>query len=496
MPRGYEGALQKVNMANERSPGRSRVGPWLSRLRALGPAGWPVLLASVIGLALRLEFAATFNGKLRGADYERHFSGVYWMMHHWRAFNFDPEVNWTISNYPPGWYMTGAVVYLIFHAERAVAFVSVAGWAVRQFLLSRILVQAIPQRRWAIFVALTVSAFLPISVETDGTTNPEALHTSLFAIAVYWLWRMEREARDPAGIRRGTACLFGFCAGLGMLTKATSGVLPIALLVMIVWQMRNARRAGDPWSDTWRRFLQPAVFAGCTWILVTGWWIGPNLLKYHHPFPHPWDLSPPPDIPDMALPALYRRPLGWALPFSWKHWLAEPIQQNYLFPIPNLWAQFVVGTWSDLINRGFCRVPGDGVFTKYFDGWPVSGRCVQVMSIVARMGLLTTVFAVSGVFRTLANYLRNAGHKGSLTLPLIAMLVVFFTGMFTLTYPVDGMVSTNARYLLPASLPIAACLAIGLSEVERPWLRRTLTSIMSVVVALAALLVIYERFGT
>src|SRR5665213_3266832 len=89
----------------------SRVRAWFARMRLLGPAGWPALLVSAVGLALRVEHALTFNGPLRGADYVRHFSGVYWMMHHWRAFSFDPEVNWSISSYPPLWYMAGAVLY-------------------------------------------------------------------------------------------------------------------------------------------------------------------------------------------------------------------------------------------------------------------------------------------------------------------------------------------------------------------------------------------------
>jgi hypothetical protein len=265
-------------------------------------------------------------------------------------------------------------------------------------------------------------------------------------------------------------------------------------VILIVWQVRNALRQGQDWRVAARRFLWPAAVSGIVWVLVAGWWVGPNLVKYHHPFPHAWDLSPPPDIPEMQLPTLYRRPLGWVLPFYWRHYLTEPIQNSYLFPIPNLWAQFVTGTWSDLINRGFCRVPGV-MFTKYFDGWPVSDRCITLLSTVARIGLFTTIVTVSGVYRTLSNYVRNAGNRGSMVLPVIATLVVFFTGMFTLTYPVDGMVSTNARYLLPISTPMAACLALGLSEIERPWLRRTLTAIMSVTAAIVAVAVIYERFG-
>ncbi len=476
----------------------SRVRAWFARMRLLGPAGWPALLVSAVGLALRVEHALTFNGPLRGADYVRHFSGVYWMMHHWRAFSFDPEVNWSISSYPPLWYMAGAVLYLLFHAERAVAGIAVVGWMIRQFLLSRILLSQLPHRRWEILVALTIGAFLPISVLTDGKVNPEGMHTSLFMVAVYWLWRMERQAQEPAGIRLTTAALFGVSAGLGLLTKGTSSVLPMALAILIGWQTFNALSNGAALRATSQRIILPALVSGVAWCSVAGWWCGPNLMKFGHPFPHAWDVHRYllNDIPEMALPLLYRRPLGWALPFYWTHYLSEPILQSYLFPTPNLWAQFVTGTWSDIINRGFCRLQGGGVYTKYFDGWPVSGRCIQLFSWLAKIGLGITVVTVACVLRTASNHLRSAARKGSLALPLVAFLVVFFTSLFTLAYPVDGMVSTNARYLLPASTPMAACLAIGLSEIERSGLRRFLVGVVGVAVTLVSLLVIYERWGS
>jgi hypothetical protein len=314
-------------------------------------------------------------------------------------------------------------------------------------------------------------------------------------IAVYWLWRMEREARDATGIRLLTAAIFGLCAGLGMLTKATSGVLPMALAIFVLWRSYEELNGGNDLSLAWKSFLLPAAVSGLVWCLVAGWWVAPNLLKYGHPFPHPWDLSPPPNVPEMLQPAMYRRPLGWALPFYWRHYLSEPMLENYLYPTPNLWAQFVTGTWTDLINRGFCRVQGEGVFTKYFDGWPVSGRCIRVLSWMAHIGLFTTVIMLGCLFRTFCNSLRSVGQKGSFVLPLIAFLVVFFTSMFTLAYPVDGMVTTNPRYLLPASIPIAACLAIGLSEIEQPVIRRVLMSLMGAVATVVAVLVIYQRVG-
>ncbi|MEO8178445.1 MAG: hypothetical protein ABI895_06390, partial [Deltaproteobacteria bacterium] len=49
--------------------------------------GWAFAL---LGFALRLEHALTFNGALRGSDYAVHMLGVHWMLEHLRPFNLDP----------------------------------------------------------------------------------------------------------------------------------------------------------------------------------------------------------------------------------------------------------------------------------------------------------------------------------------------------------------------------------------------------------------------
>jgi Dolichyl-phosphate-mannose-protein mannosyltransferase len=479
---------------NERTAG-SPLSHWLSQMRARGPAGWPALFVSAIGLALRIEHAITFDGPKRGADYGRHLDGVHWMMHHWRPFDFTPDVNWTISYQPPLWYVLSAVLLRIFHAERVIATLAVLGWVVRQYLLSRILNQSAAAHKWSALVALTIGAFLPISVLTDGKVNPEGLHSSLFTVAAYFLWRMEREAQRPRGIGLVAAAAFGAFAGLGVLTKGTSGLLPLAALLLVAWQIFNAYSNGSKWADIWQRLLRPNLVAGLAWCVVAGWWCGPNLIKYGHPFPHAWDLHLPDDIPELKFPVLYRRPLGWLLPFYWKHYLSEPILQSSSFPRPNAWAQFITGTYSDLINRGFCRLQGGGTFTKYWDGWPVSGRCIHLLSALAYLGLFITVVTLWCLFRSAWNHWRSAGQRGSLALPIVAVLGFAFTTLFTLAYPIDGMAATNPRYLLPIATPMAACLGIGLAEIQHPRVRQALVSILGVAVGLVAVLVIYERWG-
>jgi hypothetical protein len=130
---------------------------------------------------------------------------------------------------------------------------------------------------------------------------------------------------------------------------------------------------------------------------------------------------------------------------------------------------------------------------EYFDGWPVSGRCIELLSILAHIGLFMTAVVLLLLARTAWNHLRTGGQKGSVAMPLVAVLGFVFTFAFTLKYPVDGMVSTNARYLLPISMPMLACLGIGLKEIQNRQVQRIAVALVGALVAIVAVLVTYER---
>src|SRR5207244_3962034 len=124
-------------------------------------------------------------------------------------------------------------------------------------------------------------------------------------------------------------------SGLGLLTKATSSVLWITAAVCL------ARWVATLWPRTrlrelWRRLLAPALAASLVLCLTVGWWCVPNLRKYHHPFPHDWDLDARAQANPTATPILYRRPLGWFLPFELSYY-DFPIIRSPSEPRPNFW---------------------------------------------------------------------------------------------------------------------------------------------------------------
>ena len=293
-------------------------------------AGVLSVLVTVLGLVLRVEHALTFDGPGRGADYAVNLHGVRWMLEHRRPFDFTEQVSVQVRYQPPIWYALGAVILKLTGQERPIAWLAVIGWLIRQLILARLLKEVIPNRPWSALVALSINALLPLSVLTDGKLNPEGLHTTIFMVAVYGLWRVEREAHTLNGVSTRAALLFGGFSGLAVLTKATAGVLPLAGAIVWAWQLWSVRT--DVGSSAKRiQLLRSALVAGLSWVVVAGWWCGPNLLKYGHPFPHIWNLSK--HLPD---PVLYRRPLGWILPFTWREYLDFPIIYTDRIPRPEL----------------------------------------------------------------------------------------------------------------------------------------------------------------
>src|SRR6201999_3520255 len=97
-------------------------------------------------------------------------------------------------------------------------------------------------------------------------------------------------------------------------------------------------------------------------------WVVPNLVKYHHPFPHVWDLGDHSHNATMQLPAAYRRPLGWALPVDWGPYFELPVITSPLIPRPNFWSTVITGTWTDFYNRGFCRLKGGNTLENVWGG--------------------------------------------------------------------------------------------------------------------------------
>ena len=171
--------------------------------------GWWALAVSLLGLLLRVEHALTFDHVNRASDYAVHLPAVRWTPQHWTAFFHTTEISYQIRSYPPLWYFGSALILKLTDSERALAILSLIGFVLRHSALVLALRQAIPERPLSRLTAITIHALLPLGVLIDGKVNPESLHSGIFSLALYFLWRMERQAQTPAGMSIGSAAWFG-----------------------------------------------------------------------------------------------------------------------------------------------------------------------------------------------------------------------------------------------------------------------------------------------
>jgi hypothetical protein len=474
---------------------------------------WLILLVSLLGLALRVEHALTFDQVHRASDYDVHLLGVRWMEQHWRPFFHSGSVNYQVRSYPPLWYFLSALILKLHDNERLLVVLSLFGWSARHWVLWRILRQSIRHQPIAQLAALSIHALLPLSVLIDGKVNPEGMHSGIFALALYALWLVERQSQTPSGVSPVTAATFGALAGVALLAKITGGLfLVIAPAVFGVQAVRWLRR--DGLAEAWQKVGLPALAAGGAWLIVAGWWSGTNLVRFKHPFPHVWDLEGPKDNPILVDPALYRRPLGWALPFEWKDYWHFPILRNTTEPRPNFWATEISGTWSDIYNRGFCRLKGEGITDRVWGGrhgfldqhsdvWAVSLRCVDWFATMVHVGVWITAAAVVALLWCFWRHLRTSGAQGSLGLPLVPVLCTASGMWFALAHPYDNIAALNPRYLLSQVMPMAACLGFGLAQLEAasgrrqasaPLKKLALWAVLGLIAVIGCMLV-YERFG-
>lgn len=465
---------------------RSRAAPW-----------WLFALAlTALGLALRWHLARTFDGPVRGSDYEAYIKGVRWVLEHRRTFDAALEIQ--VGFYPPLWYVMGAAVLSAFKVERAIAGLSVGGWVVRQLLLWRWCARDLPRSPRSAAVVLGLHAVIPMSVLMDGKVNPEGPHATLFALGAFAIAAMERRLRDRAPGVEWASLLAGVASGLAVLTKATSAVLVMVASASLLLAAWRAQRRDD------RRGLRIVAVAGAAfalgWAAVAGWWCLDNVLRFGSPLPHQYgvkELEFASTYPALREPLTHRRTLGWALPVE-TDWLDAPHAASVDLPRPNFWSSTIGGTWSDWYNRGFCRLTGGPTLSTVWgpDAWAMPLRCVNIDVSLVRFGVAFTAAIAAAWAWLLRRTWRSRGLDGSVTALAASALPVVFAMAFAWTWSIDRMAVVKASYLLPVALPMLVCLALGLGRLESlPHPRIAAHRALALATLCVASLVTWARWG-
>ncbi len=450
---------------------------------------WHVALALAVtafGLVLRFLHARSFLSAGHASDYESAMERVRWMITHRRLFDAGEDLH--VGYHAPLWYVLAAAIFTVCHAVRPIAYLSVGAWLVRQAVLAKIVRAALPQRPVAGLLALSLSAVLPISVLVDGKIYNEGLHAAFFSVALWFLYKIERQgAVDLRSVQRRDALAFGVSAGLALLTKTTALVLLgcfVALLVFWAW------RAGARRFRTVARPLAELALAGAAgWIAIAGWWCLRNYRKFGHPFPHQYvlrHLAVMRNHPIVGEPLLYRRPIGWVLPvqFDWLAWPYGPWSR------PNFWANLIAGTWSDILNRGLCRsrLPGPTV-AAWRDATLVNHPCLNASRACIWIGCFLTAISLYGMFSLLRQFVGSRGRNGSLVVPASIAATVLLLMLFGIAYPFDHHPVIKANYALGAAMPLCACFAFALAALGRTAFGRVAESLVALGIAAVGALV-------
>jgi hypothetical protein len=484
-------------------------------LRRIGTWGWLMLAVSLLGLLLRVEHALTFDQAQRASDYQVHLDGVRFVQRHWEAFYHTAGLSLQVRSDPPLWYFLSALLLTLRDDPRLLALLSVLAWVLRHGLLWRLLHEALPRQPLSRLAALSIHAVLPLSVLIDGKANAEGLFAGMFFAALYALWRIERRCQQSGRVSVLAGAAFGAFAALALLAKLTGGMLVVVGVAVFAWAaLGRAQWVGIRAAS--RALIRPALAAGVMWCAVAGWWSSTNVARFNHPFPHAWQLTPPLGAATAANPPLYARPLGWALPLEWRGYWDLPILRSPSEPRPNFWATQIAGTWSDIYNRGFCRLKGGPSNDRVWgakhgflsmptgvDAWSVSQRCIDWFAGMLHVGVWLTFASLIALLWCLWQALWSRGTRGSLALTLTPFMCTASAFWLGLAYPLDNTAVTNPRYLLAQVTPMCACLGIGLAQLEglasrkgRParLAKSLLWAVLGCIAAIACMLV-FIRFG-
>ncbi len=134
--------------------------------------------------------------------------------------------------------------------------------AVTLCLLYGVILEMLPQQRWAAILGVALLAFSPVFVFMSSVLNEDTL---MSALTTLYLWLLILIIKQPARIWRYWA--IGLVLGLSITIKYTTIVLPLEIVVIIAYLKQHH---GYSWTWYWQR----VIIAGFTTIIGCSWWFG------------------------------------------------------------------------------------------------------------------------------------------------------------------------------------------------------------------------------
>jgi len=145
----------------------------------------------------------------------------------------------------------------------------------------------------------------------------------------------------------------------------------------------------------------------------------------------------------------------------------------------------------------------NGFMDQGSDVWAVNSRCVEWFRSMAEVGVWISAAAVLALLLCLWRHVTTWGARSSLVLACVPLVGTGFAMHYALAWPYDHMAIVNPRYLLSQVMPMSACLALALGELEAWGTRRSrsgtiarwLVRLVFGAILLIGAMLVFERFG-
>lgn len=386
-----------------------------------------MVLVFLFGAFIRLVTFYNHDDFNRGYDDKAHYEYVVYLVSNW---SFPPAEGGFEYSQPPLFYMFGSLAFYLssFFSQiepmRAVQFVSMLLGVANIFLVYLIAKEIFPDNYRIQLFTVTLASVLPVHILLSGMINNDTAVAFFVSLVFYFLVVYEKNPN----LRN--LVFLGVAGGLALLSKYW-GVLVLPILVLyFLWRALEKRNLKHEAFN-----VSILVFVS---MLTGGWWYIRNYLLYGNPFilkvPFFFDVIPPPH------PAAYY--LNFALDV-----FRYPFTSS---TVNSFWTQTYATLWFDS--------------PETLDYLPMEfNTAIGSLSLVA--GILPTLCIIAGIFYLALdhNFRRKYRVMGIMFLFLTANLLAY--AYYTYKYPFTS--ATNARFLLPALVPIALSGGIILDKLSR-----------------------------
>lgn len=384
-----------------------------------------MVLVFLFGAFIRVMTFYNHTDFTTGFDDRAHYEYVFFLTSN---MEFPPADQGYEYFQPPMFYMIGAVVYFLtvyllpfVEPIRTVQFISTFFGIATIFLVYKIAREIFPENYRFQLLSLSLAAILPVHIILSGVIGNDTTVAFFVSLAIYFLIVYEKQPNLK------NAGLLGIASGLCMLSKYNGVIiLPVLFIVFLIRIFTYKKQ--------WKREITALSIIVFSSLLVGGWWYLRNNLVYGDPF-----ISNIPYFDVLPLP----HPVVYYLNFDYEVFKYPFI--NYTTPNVNyFWSQTYATVWFDA-RPTFGYLPSN---------W---NRIIGSLTLI--LGVLLTLCILIGTFY----WVFDSEIRQKYSVMFLFLTSEFFGyAYFTQKYPF--IEATNARYLLPAIVPISLSGAIILDK--------------------------------